>query len=226
MELLPGFVSGLSRVIISYPFDYIKCHIQTNKSIDFKTLKFKSLYKGCAIPFATVPIDRAITFYLYDKLKSLKYSKLSSSLIVNIISCIYNVPIQVYNLNYILKDSTKNLKLYRGTNIEYIKNILGGTIFLYSYDTLKKFFPDERYQGLVCGSLASIINWSIIYPIDTIKVLIQTDFKNKQGRILKDRLSKEGIRGIYKGISWMYMKSVPSASIGMMMYELTKKYFN
>lgn len=226
MELLPGFVSGLSRVIISYPFDYIKCHIQTNKSIDFKILKLHNLYKGCLVPLLTVPLDRAITFYLYEKLKSMEYSKITSSLIVNIISCIYNVPIQVYNLNYILKDSTKNLKPYRGANIEYIKNILGGTIFLYSYDSLKRFFTDERYQGLVCGSLASIINWSIIYPIDTIKVLIQTNFNNKQYSIIKDRLVKENIKGMYKGISWMYMKSVPSASIGMMMYEVTKKYFN
>ena len=223
MDLLPGFIAGISRVIISYPFDFVKCHIQTNTPISLKNIKLKNLYKGATLPFLTVPIDRAITFSLYDYLKKNNYGSFKSSLIVNFISCIYNVPIQVYNLNYILKNIKLKNNLYKGVGYEYIKNLMGGTIFLYVYDSSKDSIPIESniLKGLFGGFLASVINWSFIYPIDTVKTLIQTDFENK--KVISTRIQKEGIKGLYKGIHLMYLKSIPSASISMMIYEIVKK---
>jgi hypothetical protein len=221
MDLLPGFLSGLTRVIISYPFDYIKLHIQTSTKIEFKNVKISTLYRGAIIPFLTTPIDRGITFYLYNLLKDKGYNKFSSSLLVNLASCIYNTPIQVYNINYIVKDEIIKNNFYKGFHIEYLKNILGGTIFLYTYEKSKELsiIKDSYYIGLYSGIISSIINWSIIYPIDTIKTLIQTDFKNHIS--ISNKIKKEGFKSLYKGISLMYLKSIPSASLGMLIYEIT-----
>lgn len=223
MDLIPGFLSGLTRVIISYPFDYIKFHIQTKTKIELNYRINKntisSLYKGAKIPFIVVPIDRAITFNLYKILKEKNYNKFTSSLIVNFISCLYNTPIQVYNINYIVKNEVIKNNFYRGYHLEYLKNILGGTIFLYTYDKCKEFpiMVKSNLKGLYCGIIASVINWSVIYPIDTIKTLVQTDsFKNNR-KIFKVRNFKD----LYRGISLMYLKSVPSASLGMLVYELS-----
>lgn len=224
MDFLPGFISGLARVIISYPFDYIKLHYQTNKKLDLKKITVKNLYRGATLPFFTVPIDRAITFYLYEKFKKMEYSNIVSSLLVNLFSNIYNVPIQIYNINQILKNKIPTNNLYRGLPIEYLKNILGGTIFLWSYDKTKDFSITKSniLNGLISGSLASIVNWSIIYPIDTIKTLVQTKIDETYIKIIRKRIAEEGFLSFYRGISIMYLKSIPSASIGMLMYELIK----
>ena len=69
MDFLPGFLQGISRVIISHPFDYIRLYLQTNKSANIteflKTNNIRTLYRGVGVPLVSVPIDRAIQFNIY-----------------------------------------------------------------------------------------------------------------------------------------------------------------
>jgi hypothetical protein len=74
MEFIPGFLQGLTRVIISYPFDYIRTNIQTQEYKNIfsylyqKKLTVKDAYRGCSIQLLSVPIDRSIQFYLFEKI--------------------------------------------------------------------------------------------------------------------------------------------------------------
>ena len=72
IQLLPGFLQGITRVCISYPFDYLRLTLQTSKEktiiSSFKN-NYRNLYRGLFFPLLTVPIDRGITFYIYEKLK-------------------------------------------------------------------------------------------------------------------------------------------------------------
>ena len=70
MDFLPGFIQGLTRTLISYPFDYAKVQLQKDNylnSKDFMKNYFKkhspiSLYRGCFLPLVIVSIDRSIQY--------------------------------------------------------------------------------------------------------------------------------------------------------------------
>ena len=61
--------------------------------------------------------------------------------------------------------------------------------------------------------------WSVVYPLDTIKTN-KFIFKNKSySQILKTF----NITMLYKGISLVYLRALPSAGGGMYIYEQVKK---
>jgi hypothetical protein len=70
LDYLPGFIQGITRVLISYPFDYFRIFKQTNININYiKEIKEFKFYRGIGFPLVSVPVDRAITFNIYEKLK-------------------------------------------------------------------------------------------------------------------------------------------------------------
>ena len=66
MEFIPGYLQGLTRVIISYPFDYVRTNVQSqnNESIHSyiknNKLSIKDAYRGCTLQLVSVPIDRSV----------------------------------------------------------------------------------------------------------------------------------------------------------------------
>jgi hypothetical protein len=83
LSLLPGFLQGITRVSISYPFDYIRVFLQKNKyetPMDYlkkNNYNVRNLYRGIKYPLSIIPIDRAITFKLYEDLNK-RYNPLYS----------------------------------------------------------------------------------------------------------------------------------------------------
>jgi len=221
---IPGFCQGLTRVVISYPFDYFRIFKQTNTSFSYVTeisrLKF---YKGVGMPIITVPLDRAFTFNLYEKLKNKGFSNIECSLYPSIISSIYMTPLSVITTNYIyIKDSSMmsvisynfNKNMFRGMGIELLRNNLSGVVFLFTYKNLSSI---SNYP-FINGSVSSFIMWSLLYPLDTIKV---RKFISHTNYI--EIVKKNSFRSLYNGIGLVYMKTIPSAGIGMVVYENVKK---
>lgn len=225
-KLLPGYFQGISRVIISYPFDYIRLNLQINnneKILSFFKKNYKNLYRGLSFPLLTVPFDRAITFYTYEKLKKHKNSSFISSIVPSFISNIYMTPINLLNTNYIYdnKINIKNLlkqninsKLFSGFGIEVLRNTLSGFLFLYSYSYYNTFINIP----LIDGSLASITMWTILYPLDTIKAH-KFIYKNSYIDIIK----LNSLKKLYSGILLVYLRAFPSAGIGMLIYDIINK---
>jgi hypothetical protein len=224
---LPGFFQGITRVFISYPFDFLRLNIQTNKESNIKQAiknNYKNLYRGIYFSLITIPIDRGITFYLYEKIKK-KYNPFIASFAPSLISAIYMNPISLINSNYIYYDKDKliktikkiNYNFYRGSSIEIFRNTMNSFLFLYSYNYYSKKFDNS----LINGTLASMTMWTITYPLDTIKAN-KFIFNKSYLEIIK----VDNINKLYKGISLVYLKSLPSAGIGMYVYEKVKKYLN
>ena len=226
IEFLPGFFQGITRVCISYPFDYLRLHLQTNKEktiiSSFKN-NYKKIYRGLFFPLATVPIDRAVTFYMYEKLNEKNINPIWTSLVPSIVSNIYMTPINLLNSNYIYhnKSDLKNLfkknlnkKIYSGFNIEIIRNTFSSFLFLYSYNIYSKY-SDSPFLN---GSLSSLTMWTILYPLDTIKAK-----KFIYKKAYYDIIKTTSIKNFYKGISLIYLRAFPSAGLGMYVYEYIKK---
>ena len=224
---IPGYLQGITRVCISYPFDYIRIKLQSNQeknTIDAIQKHYKGSLRGLFIQLISVPIDRGITFAMYEQLKNEYKSPFLASILPSIISNIYMLPVNSINSNYIYNTNINfkktilhnlNKNIYNGFNIEILRNTLSSFLFLYSYNFYSKYFDSSFYNG----TLASLTMWSVVYPLDTIKTN-KFIFKNKSySQILKTF----NITMLYKGISLVYLRALPSAGGGMYIYELTKK---
>jgi hypothetical protein len=227
IDLLPGFVQGVVRVCISYPFDYLRIFKQMNVNLNyFEEIKKVLVFRGIMFPIITVPIDRAITFSIFEKMKQRGYSSFESSVYPSVLSACYMTPINLLNTNYIYMRTKPiktilaenfNRQIFRGLGVEVTRNIFSSTLYLFTYTCLS----DIQKRPFVNGALSSFIMWSILYPLDTIKV-----HKFVKHMSYSDILRYNSVRSLYNGISLLYLRTIPSAGIGMIVYENTKKYVN
>lgn len=238
MDFLPGFCQGVSRVLVSHPFDYVRLYLQSNKSNSikhfFQNNKISSLYRGVGIPLITVPIDRAIQFRIYEKLNKINVSPLLSGSICGFASVFFTLPSSYICNNYVLNiekrsiyEFTKEiiqkpLQLYNGFKPELFKSTLGTSIYIGTYGTMRNNFGNDFKQSIINGAVAGLSVWTITYPIETIKVEQQLNNRSVI-LILKQRITKHGILNLWKGISTVYIRTLPSSIVGMVVYEEVKK---
>ena len=105
--------------------------------------------------------------------------------------------------------------------IETPKNIIGSTIFLSSYYSIRNYFGDNKYLSPFYGATSGLLLWTVIFPIDTIKTEYQTSNK-KIMSIITERYKTSGFKSFYSGISSIYIRTIPSTAIGMFVYEMVR----
>ena len=131
---VPGFSMGITRALVSHPFEILKIKSQLN-------LKKKvPLFKGLHYSLLASGIERGIQFGLYDFFKNNNDSNLVSSLKASALSTCIGIP---YNF-YIVNKSVVNQKfkfnlsnLSKTIPLEYSRSYLGSVLFLYTYNELK-----------------------------------------------------------------------------------------
>ena len=248
MDFIPGYLQGISRVLVSHPFDYVRIYLQTNKSKSisdfFKNNSYKNLYRGVSIPLMIVPIDRAIQFKSYEYL-NLHYNPFVSGAIRGMISSIFSLPSNFICNNFILKQNNIKLgkfiyneiklneiklneikKLLFGYKPELVRSILGSSIYLGVYGTMRNRFGNDSTQSVINGAVAGISVWTLTYPIETIKVEQQTKNNISMKDIYNHRIKKYGVLNLWKGILPVYIRTIPSSVIGMYVYEKSRNFFN
>lgn len=200
---VPGFSMGITRALVSHPFEILKIKSQLN-------LKKKvPLFKGLHYSLLASGIERGIQFGLYDFFKNNNDSNLVSSLKASALSTCIGIP---YNF-YIVNKSVVNqkfkfnlLNLSKTIPLEYSRSYLGSALFLYTYNELKdKNIP--LWLAAFCGTTSV---WSITYPLDNIRNQIISKNNNFT------------FKNLYKGIQYPVLRSIPSSIMGMYIYEFVK----
>lgn len=210
-QLLPGFTMGLTRAAISHPFEILKIQSQ----IGVKNKFDKTLFRGIGYSLAANSMERGIQFYFFNKFKKENDSRLVSSLKSSLISTGISFPYNIILLKRVVSNNSQGFNkniFVKSCSLEYSRNLIGSTLFLYSYD----FYKTQTNLFFIPPVLATTNVWLITYPIDTIKNKIIND-----GQI---SLKKEGLRGLYKGIQYPLIRSLPSSIIGMWVYEKMLKW--
>jgi hypothetical protein len=238
MDLLPGYLQGITRVMISYPFDYVRTNIQA-KNITllqyFKSLtSYKHLYSGVSIPLFTVPIDRAISFKIYETLIGHQVSPYVAGGTCGIISSFINQPFNFIVNNYItrkpdsahislakfIENNIHKGELFIGFRTELCRSVISSGIYLGVYGHIRQKYGTDKWTTVINAIASSIVLWTFIYPLETIKVLQQTQKEHSVTSILK----REKVHALWRGISIMYIRNIPSSVAGMLVYETIKKY--
>ena len=87
-------------------------------------------------------------------------------------------------------------------------------VYLYTYKKLS----DKYNNPFLNGSISSFTLWTLFYPLDTIKV--QKFVKNES---YLNIIKKNSFKSLYSGIGLVYLRTMPSAGLGMLVYEKCKK---
>ena len=170
LSLVPGYCQGLTKVFTTYPFDVIKTKMQlSNKRLTtMNTIRHlirtdpTVFVRGMSVPMVSFPIDRAISYKIYEDLNNLKFNPYQSAFVGGIFSSFFNVPMQYITTNAINTDKkqykgikklitvTMNNKkdLYRGYSFDTIRSISGSPFFWEHMETLKKHCPKTISQQL------------------------------------------------------------------------------
>jgi hypothetical protein len=235
MELIPGFLQGVTRVLISYPFDYVRTNLQTKNVqstglfnyVKNHNLSLRDAYRGCSIMLVSVPIDRSIQFLLFERFLK-NHSVFTSSIVSSLISSVYSVPMNFMSTLIITqhKSFTKeslwkfvnDKKYYTGYGADLGKSFAGSVLYTSIYGSLRQSIPKEQHNYFVFGVASSIGSWCFIYPLDTIRVLKQTSQLS-----YLDILKTTPIHKFYSGFSIILMRSIPSAGFGMLVYEKSRQ---
>jgi len=204
-DFLPGFLMGISRSIVSHPFEILKIKSQLGIS------KKIPIFSGLQYSLLASGIERGIQFYFYDYFRK-DESNLSASLKSSVLSTCISLP---YNYTLIRKsilDTTHKIvraNAHKCFALEYTRSLTGSFLFMYSYNR----FKEEKLPSWLCAFGGTSVVWSITYPIDT--------FRN---RIMSGK--PYNLMNLYRGIQFPLLRSIPSSIFGMYVYEKTKEYLS
>lgn len=246
MDLIPGFLQGLSKIFITYPVDVVKIKMQTKNynsivsCISHLIKNDKTIFvRGIKLPIFIFPAERAISYKIFEDLNKKNYNPYFSGTLSGLIGSITNVPMQYFttnainmkkeeyiNITTLIKQSFKTKNFYKGYFIETGRICLGSSIFLGTYGNLRKILENKTSFVTPISSIISISTvWLITFPLDTIRVEKQIS-NDKIIDIIKRRNRNFGGFNLYKGLTPVLFRSIPSTSIGMYVYELARSYFN
>ena len=233
MELIPGLLQGMTRVLISYPFDYVRTNLQTQQNTNLwsylkqSKLSIRDAYRGCGLIIVSVPIDRSIQFFLFEHF-SKNNSVIKSSIASSLISSIYAVPINFFSTRIITKhipvtkEYVRNFisgkDYYKGYGADFTKSFLGAVSYTSIYGLLRKNVKKEDHNYFMFGVLSSICSWSLIYPLDTVRVIKQTTNMTYLTIFKNIHITK-----LYIGFPIVLIRSIPSAGCGMFVYEKSRQ---
>jgi len=233
MELVPGFLQGITRVLISYPFDYVRTHLQAQNGSSIRSyikrhnLTIRGAYRGCSLQLVSVPVDRSIQFLLFERV-SIYQPILVASVASSLISSIYSVPMNYLTTRIINSHSSlsltavkrfiKDKTYYTGFSADITKSFLGSVLYTTTYGSLRRHIHIDTHNYFMFGVISSIASWSVIYPFDTLRVIKQTTPLDYYSII-----RTTPFRNLYAGFSIILLRSIPSAGCGMMVYEKSRK---
>ncbi|CAD8061295.1 unnamed protein product [Paramecium primaurelia] len=228
-----GFYKGMSFPILSIPitnaivfsvYEFWRSFFigNSNKQLTYFQTAFCGSIAGSSAAFFSCPIE----------LTKCKLQMQSTEKIYkNPIDCIQ----QIYK-----KEGFKSL--FRGMCATQQREILGYSAQFAVYELIKDFFCGFSQKAepstanlLISGGLAGVSCWTIGYPQDTIKTILQCQKPTDQGiykvrfydggflDCLRKKIISEGIGSIWKGYSVCIFRSFYANAIGFYAYELAKE---
>lgn len=131
---------------------------------------------------------------------------------------------------------TEGLKgLFAGLPSVWMRDIPFNFVFLGSYEAFCsaaswKFNKSRDELGaaelFVCGGLAGVSGWSIVFPMDVVKSKMQTSLTSGSAlQVIRHTLKTEGVRAFYQGWSAAVLRAFPANAALLMGVELSKRFF-
>lgn len=125
----------------------------------------------------------------------------------------------------------------RGMSLTTLRNMIGCGTYFYTYDKTNRFFKPDATLGsnkmdsfsswarvFLAGATAGTVVWTIQLPIDTLKTMAQAQDPYAPARPLsclwRELLAERGFRGMYRGLRFVYARSILINGLNMSLFEL------
>ena len=115
-KILNGMASGITASIFTHPIDFIKIHLQMNKSM-LKTLKddgVSSIYRGYSKTFLKSALGNSLYFPIYEYCNNIFDNVLYSSICSSVFATIIIHPVDYFRIRHIY-----NLPWFQGWHPKY-----------------------------------------------------------------------------------------------------------
>lgn len=215
-----GVLGGIFGTLLSHPIDTTRILIQTQKPIHIK-----SLYKGITPPLIGVGLEKGIVFGTFYKLENSRLNDFQKGLISGLLSTFVVSPMEKMKIQLQtnqLKNISRIKNIYSGWSATLFREVPGYGIYFSTYEKLKNE-KDTSFDTFYKGGLSGCAAWSVIYPADYIKTMVQNNnitYKEVFSTIRQNPLK------IYTGFNYALMRCFPlhgGVFLGHKLYSIDKK---
>lgn len=220
--IMSGFFQGIGSPLMGASIENACLFLSYNQFFNF-LIAYTTLSKFAAILFAGAFAGSCTSLVLTP---------------VELIKC----QLQVSNLRLSLSEEDRNTSiiptirsilkekgiwgLWQGQSGTFIRESFGSLIWFGTFEILKNSFMSDTnesstiktWQLLISGASAGVAFNGIMFPVDTIKSMMQTDhfgFLEASRKIKQDH----GIAGFYHGVGITIIRSIPSNAAIFYTYE-------
>lgn len=128
--------------------------------------------------------------------------------------------------------------IYKGTAATLMRDVPASGAYFASYEWLQKSLTPEGQKRsdlsvgrtLFAGGMAGILNWMVAIPADVLKSRLQTapegSYPNGVRDVFKQLIKEEGIKGLYKGATPVFLRAFPANAACFCGYEIAMKFLN
>lgn len=212
-DIFASIFVGIGQVSIGHPFDTSIVLIQNNKK--WLGLPLKKYYRGWRYPMVSSVIFNCTAFPIYERSKKYTNNNIYSGMLAGLAVW---PSVFCFDVGKIKRQTSQSLKLKDivttpGKVATMSRELIAMPVYFGTYDYLRK----KDFEIYMAGACAGIANWTITYPIETIR--------NRQ--IAQNITITEAIKQkkIFRGYPVCALRSVLVNAVNFYIYETVKKMF-
>ena len=122
-------------------------------------------------------------------------------------------------------------KLYSGFNSTALRDSVGLGCYFWTYDYLIRYFTHDGkvnlLGSLLSGGCAGVSFWLLIYPVDYVKTIVQSDSLTeplyKSNIHAAKEQSKKGVKVFFRAFDIMVARSLVANAFGFLCFEVGKR---
>ena len=218
ISLLSASISGALHILFGYPFDTLKTLTQGNKSLN--NININHLYRGIKYPLVQNSISNGFSFgmnnYFHNNDSNHHFANLKTALITTFVLTPFDKYKVMNQYNKPYKFNVRNfVYTYKNFPIICMTEIPASFTYFSVYHQMKK----KEYPTFISGSLAGLASWLCIYPLDTIKVRLQSESCSSIYKAYK-------MGNLFNGLKICLLRSMIVNGINFYCYESLNKFFS
>lgn len=215
-DFIYGAISGIAQTVIGYPFDTYKVLKQSNMKTS--NLTFKTIMSGIKFPLMSSTVICSINFGSYRLLRDKDYGPGEAGFISGLVI----TPI-------VFASDTGKISRQLGINKSWLKLLIErkyGWAATTARESIAfgiyfKTFEECKAIGInpfISGALAGLANWTVTYPIDSVR-----SRQLAYNCTIMDAIKKGGL---WNGYISCAIRAVTVNSVGFYVYDKLKETFD